>query len=252
MLLTDDDPAVFSLVRPAGASPYLLAVDHAGRALPRRLGDLGVSAAALATHIASDLGIAEVARRVAQHLDAWLILQNYSRLVIDVNRPPGTPQSILTLSERTRVPGNEQLSQVDAASREREIFAPYHARIRQELDRRAAAERPTALCALHSFTPSFLGEARPWHVGVLYNRDPRLGRALLAGLRRDPALVVGDNEPYAVSDETDFTVVTHAERRGIPYVEIEIRQDPIADDAGQARWAQRLTGLLQEAYASAP
>jgi predicted N-formylglutamate amidohydrolase len=248
-LLTDTDPAPFRIQRPTGTSACFLTCDHAGRALPIRLGDLGITAEELTRHIAWDIGIAEVAQRLSQQLDAFLITQTYSRLVIDANRPPGTPQSIVTLSERTRIPGNENLSNADAARREREIFRPYHDRIREELDLRAAAERPTVLISLHSFTPSFMERSRPWHAGVLYQRDPRIGHALLALLRADPELVVGDNEPYAVSDGTDYTVVTHGEQRGIPHVEIELRQDLISTSEGQAAWADRLAQLLPQTHA---
>ncbi|MGH3430253.1 MAG: N-formylglutamate amidohydrolase [Mycobacteriales bacterium] len=250
MLLSADDPPAFELVRRTGRSPYLLTADHAGRAVPRRLGDLGVPGAAMATHIASDLGIAELARGVSERLDAWLILQSYSRLLIDANRPPGSPQSIVTLSERTRVPGNERLSAPDAEAREREILQPYHDCIRDELEQRAATNQPIALCSLHSFTPTFMGITRPWHIGVLFNRDARLARVVLQLLRQDRSLTVGENEPYSVSDETDYTVVVHGERRGIPHVEIEIRQDLIATETGQASWSDRLAGVLRNAYAA--
>jgi predicted N-formylglutamate amidohydrolase len=249
-LLAADEPPAFSVEREHGTSVYLIVADHASRRLPRALGDLGVGSEALTTHIAWDIGIAEVAQRVSKRLDACLVLQNYSRLVIDANRPPGTAQSIVTLSEHTRIPGNEGVSDADAKRREREIFHPYHTRIREELARRRASGRGLALCSLHSFTPTFKGVARPWHAGVLYNRDPRLGHGLLALLRQDPMLAVGDNQPYAVSDETDYTVVVHAERVGIPYLEIELRQDLIADEAGQQRWAERLADLLPRAFAS--
>jgi predicted N-formylglutamate amidohydrolase len=248
-LLAPDDPPVFELVRKAGRSPFFLVCDHAGRALPCALGSLGVDDADLVRHIAWDIGVAEVARRLADQLDAFLILGNYSRLAIDLNRPPGSPSSIATLSERTRIPGNEGLETSAAEARKRALFDPYHDRIRAELDRRAQRGQPTALVALHSFTPTFLDASRIWHGGVLYNRDPRLGRLLLEQLRREPGLVIGDNEPYAVSDATDYSIVTHGERRGIPHVELEIRQDLISDAAGQAAWAERLARLLTRASA---
>jgi len=247
-LLTDADPAPFRIERPAGTSPCFFTCDHAGNALPARLGQLGLTAAELTRHIAWDIGIAEVAQRLSHQLDAFLIMQTYSRLVIDANRPPGTPQSIVTLSERTQISGNEQLSEAEAARREREIFRPYHDRIRDELDARAASRRPTVLVSLHSFTPSFMERSRPWHAGVLYQRDARIGHALLELLRADPELVVGDNEPYAVNDDTDYTVVTHGEKRGLAHVEIEIRQDLISTNEGQDAWATRLAQLLPQTH----
>jgi predicted N-formylglutamate amidohydrolase len=246
-LLAADDPPPFRVEQPAGASPFFLVCDHAGRELPRKLGDLGVSERDLRRHIAWDIGIAEVGRRLAGQLDAFLIAQTYSRLVIDANRPPGSPQSIVTVSEGTRIPGNEALDPEAAIQRADEIFRPYHARIRAELDARAAHGRATILVLLHSFTPVFLARARAWHAGVLYNRDARLPRVLLELLRAEPGLVVGDNEPYAASEQTDYALVEHGERRGLLSVEIEIRQDLIEHESGQAEWAERLARLLERA-----
>jgi predicted N-formylglutamate amidohydrolase len=246
-LLRPDDPPVFALERAGGSSPVLLVCDHAGRAIPGQLGALGLSERELATHVAWDLGIEGLGRRLSERLDAFLIQHSYSRLVIDVNRPLESAESILTLSERTRVPGNEGLSRAQAHQRSAELFEPYHARISAELDRRVREGRPSVLVALHSFTPRYLGVDRHWHAGVLYGRDPRLGRALLSELRADATLVVGDNEPYAVSDESDFTIVVHGERRGILHVELEIRQDLLASEDGQERWSACLASVLPRA-----
>jgi predicted N-formylglutamate amidohydrolase len=239
-----EDPPAFAAERPGGASPYLFACDHASRRLPRRLGTLGLTEAELGRHIAWDIGIAGVARRLAAALDATAVLQSYSRLAIDANRPPGSPQSILAHSDGTLIPGNQALPAEEAERRAREIFHPYHDRIARELDERQQAGRPTILVSLHSFTPAMGGQARPWHAGVLHNRDARVAHRLLALLREDPALVVGDNQPYAASDETDYTIVVHGERRGLPHVELELRQDLITDEAGQAAWAARLAQVL--------
>lgn len=201
-------------------------------------------------HIAFDIGIAGVGRHLADALDATLIRQNYSRLVIDCNRPLDAPSSIPEISELTPIPGNVALSDRDRAARAEAIFWPYHRRIDAELDRRRQVDRPTALIALHSFTPVFKSAARPWQVALLYNRDPALAQQLLALLRTEPELVVGDNEPYFVSDTTDYTIPAHGERRGVPHALIEIRQDLIAEERGQRDWARRLARLLPQAYAS--
>ncbi|HXC59292.1 MAG TPA: N-formylglutamate amidohydrolase [Steroidobacteraceae bacterium] len=243
-LLAPDEPAAFQVEREQGRSPFLLTCDHASARVPRRLNSLGVSAQDLRRHIAWDIGAAAVATRLATRLDAFLILQNWSRLVIDCNRPPGSPQSIVPLSEATRIPGNESISPDEALAREMEIFRPYHDRIAAELDQRQAQERPTILISMHSFTPILHGRARPWHAGLLYNRDPRLAEALLPILRADADLVVGDNEPYAVSDSTDYTIPVYGERRGLLHVGIELRQDLIADEAGQNQWSERLAQAL--------
>lgn len=246
-LLGAGDPAPFTVERADGGSPFLLTGDHAGRHVPRRLADLGLSAEALATHVTSDLGIAGLGRRLAAHLDAFTILHNYSRLVVDANRPPESAESILAVSERTRVPGNENVSAAEMHQRRTEVFDPYHARIAAELDRRTRHGRRTVLVALHSFTPSYLDVPRPWHVGVLHRDDEGFGRAVLEQLRRDATLVVGDNEPYALDDASDYTVLVHGERREIPFVELEVRQDLLADADGRERWAVRLTTVLQDA-----
>jgi predicted N-formylglutamate amidohydrolase len=211
---------------------------------------LGLPESELSRHIAWDIGAAGVARLLAAELGAFAILQTYSRLVIDCNRPLGVPSSIATLSEETVIPGNRNIGPEDAERRARAIFTPYHDRIRDELERRARRQQPAVLVAMHTFTPIYQGIARPCHVGILYNRDARLAHALLGLLRRDPMLKVGDNEPYAVSDTSDYGVIEHGERRGIPYVEIEIRQDLVSDEAGQRRWARRFAELLPEALAT--
>jgi predicted N-formylglutamate amidohydrolase len=232
--------------RAEGSSAFLLTCDHAGRAIPHRLARLGLSDHELATHVASDLGVAELGRCLSARLDAFVIMHNYSRLVIDANRPPGAPDSIPTLCERTRIAANEGLDPGDARQRFEELFQPYHHRIRDELDGRSARACSSVVVALHSFTPVYLDDARPWHVGVLYGRDARLGRLLRDGLRSDAALVVGDNQPYAVSDASDYTIIVHGEQRGIPHVELEIRQDLLAKESDIQRWAERLGDILEE------
>ncbi|MEA2698155.1 MAG: hypothetical protein QOI66_2426 [Myxococcales bacterium] len=251
-LLSPDEPVPFDVDGRQGRSPFFIICDHAGRLLPRALGTLGLSEAALATHIAWDIGAGGVARRLATALDACVVWQRYSRLVIDCNRPLDAVDSIATRSERTVIPGNQNVTRDDAAGRANAIFHPYHDTIRAALDQRAAEGRPTVLVAMHSFTPAFLDVARPWQIGVLYNRDTRLAVPLLDMLRRKGDLIVGDNEPYAVTDVSDFSINHHGEQRAIPCVELELRQDLIADEAGQSAWAQRLADLLAEVLESLP
>jgi predicted N-formylglutamate amidohydrolase len=246
----EDAGLPFEVTRAMGTSPFLVTCDHASRRLPRRLGTLGLSEGELARHIAWDIGAAGVARALSDELDACLVLQRYSRLAIDSNRPPGRPDSIIACSDGTVIPGNQGLSAAEAERRVREIFHPYHDAIRGQLDQRARAGRTTVLVSLHSFTPTMGGRARPWHLGVLYNRDARVAHRLLAELRRAPELIVGDNEPYAASDATDYTIVEHGERRGLLHVELEVRQDLIGDGAGQAVWAGRLATCLREVRAA--
>ncbi|WP_428491548.1 N-formylglutamate amidohydrolase [Rhodopila sp.] len=247
MLLTADDPPPFRVLREAGASDLLLTADHAGRAIPTALGDLGLAEAERARHIGWDIGIAAVTERLADLLDATAVLQTYSRLVIDCNRDPSWPSAMPEVSEYTEIPGNKDLSAQAKATRVAAIFTPYHDRIRGLLD--ARAHRRSVLVAMHSFTPSFKGEARAMQVGMLYNKDARLARILLDLLRNEPDLIVGDNAPYAITDDSDYSVPTHGEQRGLPHVEIEIRQDLIADANGQNAWAHRFARLLTTADA---
>lgn len=244
LLLGRDDPPPYTVHRAQGGSPFVLIADHAGQKIPVRLGDLGLPQAELDRHIGWDIGIAGLAERLSEKLDAFAILQSYSRLVIDCNRPPQAPGSIVAVSDGTRVPGNEGLDDKARKRRAMEIFDPYHARITHELDHRSGHPVAPVLVSLHSFTPTFAGFARPWHAGILYHRDTRLAHALLAALLAEPGLVVGDNEPYAVSDATDFAIPVHGEQRGLMHVELEIRQDLIADAQGQEEWAARLARIL--------
>ncbi len=243
-LLGHDEPSPVREANASGRSPYLLVCDHYGRLIPRRLGDLGVPAAELTRHIAWDIGIAGVAEALAGQLDAHLIAQRYSRLVIDCNRPPEAPSSIPRVSEATAIPGNQALAPDAKAERREAIFQPYHDRIGEVIERRLQDGMPTVLVSLHSFTPVYAGVARPWHVGTLYQRDARLAPLLLERLRREADLVVGDNQPYAVSDLTDYSIPVHGEARGLINSGIEIRQDQIADQAGQRQWADRLARIL--------
>ena len=247
-LLAADEPAPVTVHNENGLSPFVMVADHAGNSMPRALGRLGVPATECERHIAWDIGIAEMAHVVADALDATLVQQNYSRLVIDCNRAPGSETSMPEISELTPVPGNMGLSEGRKAARVRDIFRPYHDRIETELDRRRQAGRPAALIAMHSFTPVFMSVARPWHAGVLYNRDPRFAHLLMALLKREVGLVVGDNEPYSVTDASDYTIPVHGERRGLHHVAIEVRQDLIADENGQRAWGQLLACLLPQVY----
>ena len=246
-VLAADEPPAFLEIQAQGSSNFVIVVDHAGSRIPRALADLGLPPKELQRHIAWDIGALEVARGAAQALGAPLVAQNYSRLVIDCNRDPSVPSSIPLISESSDIPGNRNLEPSEIAARRVEIFEPYHSRIAELLDDRRAAGRPTILVAQHTMTDVYHGVRRAMHAAVLYNRDRRFAGLMLDQLRRDPCLVIADNEPYFVSDETDYTVPRHAEARSLPYVEIEIRQDLVTDAAGQAQWATRIAQALKEA-----
>lgn len=250
MLLTAGELASVTVYNEGGSSPLLIVADHAGNSIPRGLGRLGLPESEIERHIGWDIGIGAVCRVVADALDATLVQQNYSRLVIDCNRPPGSEESIPEIAELTPVPGNVGLSDAQKSARMLEIFQPYHHRIEGELNRRQA-DRPRAMVAMHSFTPAFMGVARPWHAGVLYNRDARFARLLMTLLKSEDRFVIGENEPYDVSDATDYTIPVHGERRGLHHVGIEIRQDLISGVKGQQEWGSRLARLLSRAYQQA-
>jgi len=187
---------------------------------------------------------------MAATLQAPLVAQNYSRLVIDCNRDPKVPTSIPVVGESTEIPGNIDLSADEVAARRAEIFDPYHDHVSSLLDERQAAGRTTILVAQHSMTDVFKGVRREMHAAVLYNRDRRFAGLLLDALRAESGLIVGDNQPYFVSDETDYSIPRHGEARRLPHVEIEIRQDLITEEAGQEEWARRLCRALQAAEAA--
>ncbi len=184
--------------------------------------------------------------RLAKSLDACFIQQRYSRLVIDCNRKLGAGDSIPQVSDGEPIPGNVGLAAADVMAREREIFRPYHDAIAAELDRRALAGRRTVLVSLHSFTPVFQNQSRPWRMGVLHRNDSALSSRMLALLRERLGDGAGDNQPYRM-DETDNTIPLHADPRGLDYLELEVRQDLIADEEGQARAASLIGPLLAQA-----
>ena len=246
-LLAPDEPPSFIEVGRQGRSNFVIVVDHASSRIPRRLQNLGLPESELQRHIAWDIGALGVARQTAAALDGVLVAQNYSRLVIDCNRDPAVASSIPRVSESSEIPGNAALSEADIAARRVEIFDPYHNHLRALLDERAAAGRPTILVAQHTMTNIYHGVRREMHAAVLYNRDRRFAGLVLERLRREKELLVTDNEPYFVSDATDYTIPRHGEARGLPHVEIEIRQDLVSDEAGQTEWAHRITRALQDA-----
>ena len=250
-LLDTDEPHPVDCQRLDGASDVFLTCDHAGRRVPRQLGDLGIGSANLDRHIAWDIGAAELAKRMSERLDAPLVMQRYSRLVIDCNRPPAAPASIATVSEETDIPGNREIPAHQAHARLREVFDPYHDRIDAELELRRRAGRRAVLVSVHSFTPVFHGERRPWDLGLLYNRDPGLAHTVSDALR-DSGLNIGHNVPYSVTDVTDYTIPVHGERRAIPHVMFEVRQDLIKLKHDLDDWADRLSDVLLSALERLP
>ena len=244
LLLAPHEPPAVEVMRADSTSALFLTCDHAGSRIPEALGDLGLDACERARHIAWDIGALAVAQRLSAHFAATLVHTTYSRLVVDCNRHCGRADLIPIVSEYTPVPGNTDITEEERKARIASFWRPYHETISQLLAKRAASGLPTIFVSMHSFTPVFKGEARPWHIAMLSNRDRRIAEVLLRELAREPDLCVGDNIPYRLTDDGDYGVPVHAERVGLPHVLIEIRQDEIADDAGQNAFAARLARVL--------
>jgi predicted N-formylglutamate amidohydrolase len=243
-LLQPHEPAPFTLVNAEATTPLLLVCDHASNAIPQALGRLGLQPADLERHIAYDIGAAALTRLLAGHLDATAVLAGYSRLVIDCNRQPGDPHSILAKSDGTPIPGNANLSDEAQAARAEAVHWPYHHAIDQTFARLRRLGREPLFFSIHTFTPSLGGEDRRWDAGVLWNRDPRLAVPLLRVLREGRDLLIGDNEPYS-GREIAYTLNLHAGAAGLPHAAIEVRQDHCEDVSDLARWAARLAAALK-------
>ena len=244
-LLSPNDPPAFDHINTDGKAHLVLISDHAGRSVPQSLNRLGINEDQYERHIAYDIGAAAVTRRVSELLDATAVLHNYSRLVIDCNRPLGHPESIPVLSDNTPIPANKNQSDQATQQRIDELFWPYHQKITNIIGQRWRTEgSPPALFSIHSFTPNFGVEPRPWDAGVLYHHDLRIAKPMLAQLRAK-GLNMGDNQPYS-GLETAYSIDVHGISPGLASSVIEIRQDQIADEDGQERWAHLLADCLQE------
>ena len=248
-LLGSDEPLPVDLLNADGRSSAVLVCDHASNRVPRQLGSLGLDAVQLADHIGWDPGAADVARQLSTLLDAPLVLSGYSRLVIDCNRPLRSAGSIAEESDGVPVPGNRGLSPRDRERRVTALFQPYHDAIDRLLD--ARARRPSLLLSIHSFTPVLNGRPRPWHIGISHWRDRRLAALMLGVLARSGEFTVGDNAPYPIDEDIDYTIPVHGEGRGLPSVMIEIRQDGIRTAAGATAWAVRLADAFRMIEAEA-
>jgi predicted N-formylglutamate amidohydrolase len=244
-LIAETDPPAVELCHERGQAPVLLTCDHASRRVPRSLDNLGLADELLARHIGWDIGAAEVTRCLAPLLDAPAILAGYSRLVIDCNRRPEDSTLIPHESDGVAIPGNANLSANERRARRDAIFDPYHGAIAAWIAARRARGTAPAVISIHSFTPVMKGIARPWHVGVLWDEQGRIALPLLAALRAEPGLVVGDNEPYSAREPVGYTQRHHAFEAGLPHVAIELRQDLVADAEGATSWAERLARVLK-------
>jgi predicted N-formylglutamate amidohydrolase len=248
-LLEPGEPPAVELMNATGASSAVLVCDHASHRVPRRLGTLGLDATRLTDHIGWDPGAADVARRLAVHLDAPLVLSGYSRLVIDCNRPLRSADCIPQQSAGVKIPGNGGLSLEETASRVNTLYRPYHEAIERLLDSRTG--RASMLLSIHSFTPVLHGQRRPWHVGISHGKAPQLAVLMREALMQGGTLSVGENQPYPIDDDIDYTIPVHGERRGLPSVMIEIRQNEIGTRAAAAAWAVRLAQAYLQIEAEA-
>lgn len=248
-LLGAGEPPAVEILNADGLGSAVLVCDHASNRVPQRLDNLGLDAAQLADHIAWDPGAVEVARRLSAALDAPLVVSGYSRLVIDCNRPLGTAQAIAEQSAGVPVPGNCGLTPAERRLRVDTLFHAYHDAIERLLDQRV--RRPTVLLSIHSFTPVLNGRPRPWQIGVSHWRDRRFATLMLAELARAGDITVGDNQPYRIEEDFDYTVPVHGEARGLPAIMIEIRQDELRTTVGAATWAARLAEAYRRIEAEA-
>lgn len=243
----DGDPV--AVENADGRSDVLLVCEHASKRLPQRYGDMGLSQDALGSHIAWDPGALAVARLMSEGLDAALIYQRFSRLVYDCNRPPQSPAAIRDVSEIFRIPGNENLSEVERSRRTTALYMPFHGAIRAEIAARRARGMETVLVTVHSFTPVYFGQQRPVEIGLLHDRDSRLADPMLEAAEATGGFRVERNAPYGPADGVTHTLEVHALPAGLLNVMIEIRNDLIENETGQRVAADFLTGLLREGLA---
>ena len=241
-LIGADEPPAVELIRANTALPALLVCDHASARVPAALGRLGLEEAAFREHIALDIGAASVTRRLSAMLELPAVMTGYSRLVVDCNRGLSDATAFPAEADGRVVAGNQSLDEVARRVRAEACYWPYHRAIEAELAELGRQVEAPALIAIHSFTPTLNGHARPWHCGVLWDKDPRIPQPLMVALDALPDIVVGDNEPYSGRHPADFTIDHHGEANGLPHISIELRQDLIDSDEGANRWA----GLLAE------
>jgi predicted N-formylglutamate amidohydrolase len=236
----DDWPEPVEVLNDGGRSDIVLICEHASNHIPECFNGLGLEDIDLERHIAWDIGAESVSRSLSALLDAPCFIGKYSRLLIDLNRPIESVTSIPVRSEATDVPGNAQLSPGDRQLRIDQMFIPFHAAVSAHLDRREKDRRPTKIVAIHSFTPVFLGEARPWDAGILFDKSTKVGTDLIDRLKRVTGLNIGANVPYVIERKSDYAIPVHGEDRGLDAILVEIRQDLIGSAEGQTRWADYL------------
>ncbi len=249
-LIGPGDPPPCTVINQQGQGKVLLVGDHASNALPQMLGNLGLDDTALEQHIAYDIGTRKLIHHLSQHLDAPAVLAGYSRLVVDLNRSLEDESLMPEVSDNTVIEGNLNMTTEHRNQRIHSFYTPYRKAIDGMLHGFRENEIVPAFIAIHSFTPQMADFARPWHVGILWDKDPRIPLPLMANLRAHPdGFNIGDNEPYSGKHPADYTIDHHAEAAGLPHVSIEIRQDLVNTEAGAERWATILDDALRDVLA---
>jgi len=249
-LIGPGDPPPFMTYNDHGRAPVLLVADHASPFFPAALNQLGLADWVLEKHVAWDIGVDELARCLADQLDAQLVMAGFSRLIIDPNRHPGDAGSIPEISDGIAVPGNQGLDDHQRAQRLHSFFKPYHEAIQRRLNSFLDRGVVPAMIAVHTCTPVFDRIVRPWHIGIMWDKDPRIPSHLLSYFEQHPEICFGDNEPYSGRHPHDFTIDFHAESAGIPHVGFEVRQDLVSDPAGAREWAGVLARALEGVLAN--
>ena len=251
-MIGPDDPPPFTIINEQGQGTVLLAGDHVSNEIPKSLHNLGLDAESLEQHIAYDIGTRKLINHLSQHLDAPAVLAGYSRLVVDLNRSLEDDSVMPEVSDNTVIPGNQNMSAEHRKQRIHSFYTPYRRAIDSMLHRFRDNGIVPAFISIHSFTPEMAGFARPWHVGILWDKDPRIPVPLMQNLRAHPdGFNIGDNEPYSGKHPADYTIDHHAEASGIPHVSIEIRQDLVDTEDGAERWATILDDALRDILADA-
>jgi predicted N-formylglutamate amidohydrolase len=250
-LIGPGDPPPFMTYNDHGRAPVLLVADHASPFFPAAMNQLGLADWVLERHVAWDIGSDQLTRFLADELDAQAVLAGFSRLIVDPNRKLDDPTAFVEVSDGIAIPGNLELDEEQKSLRVQSFFQPYHDAIEARLHGMRARTAAPALISVHTCTPVFDRVVRPWHIGVMWDRDARIPVPLMENLRRMDGICIGDNEPYSGRHPHDFTVDFHAERTGLPHVGIEVRQDLVSDDRGARKWAGILATALKPVLAEA-
>jgi predicted N-formylglutamate amidohydrolase len=248
-LIGPGDPPPYLTYNAGGAARVLLVADHASPYFPAAMNQLGVADWVLERHVTWDIGSDMLTRYLADLLDAPAILAGFSRLIVDPNRQLDDPTAFVEVSDGIAIPGNHELSAEQKDLRAKSFFHPYHGAIARRLQQFQADGVVPALISMHTCTPVFAQVFRRWHVGVMWDKDPRIAQPLMARLGRMEDICYGDNEPYSGRHSHDYTIDHHAEPAGLPHVGIEVRQDLVGEADGARKWAGILAGALQETLA---